>query len=465
MGVLALTAIGACTAITSPNDDDIRCTVTATRDPCAEIGRICERGVCVLPTAFDAGTRDAGGPDASCQPTGMELCGGGDEDCDNRIDEGQDLDEDGFTWCGGGDLTKRDCDDSNPMANPDAEEVCDGIDNDCDSATDESMEARLCEQGLDCIRGRCVDPEDCSQEGVACAPMERCDLEQTPPRCVESTGGCTGGACGPGLICDEVRDRCVAPQPLGASCETDAECARGSCLPQGIVGVVPEAERICSRVCCADEDCADGTICWGNGSGVSLCVTPEAVGRSGRGVGTDGEGCDDDDDCGSGVCSGGACVRNCRREGDCASGRACRVTTRPTDRLTCQVFGVAGAGQSQGGSCATLPCGAGPAYCLSSTLTCSGPCRTSADCASVGVDYFCGWGQLGNSNTWVTACLPKRHSGSGATGDPCSSNEECADAACIDDRCGAACCWDTCPEGSTCRPVIAGSHFQSHCVE
>ena len=66
-----------------------------------------------------------------------EICDGLDNDGDGQIDEDQDLDGDGYTWCGSDD-TAADCDDTDADINPGETEVeDDGVDNDCDGLVDE----------------------------------------------------------------------------------------------------------------------------------------------------------------------------------------------------------------------------------------------------------------------------------------------------------------------------------------
>ncbi len=120
----------------------------------------------------------------------VEVCGGGDEDCDGFTDEEgavgctlywRDLDGDGF---GAGSpkclcaprgayntANGADCDDTRPTVNPNGLEICNGLDDDCDTYVDEDPVDPTAPLRQTCYSG----PSDTLNVGACHAGLQACD--------------------------------------------------------------------------------------------------------------------------------------------------------------------------------------------------------------------------------------------------------------------------------------------------
>lgn len=143
---------------------------------------------------------------------GAETCNGRDDDCDGWIDEGYDLDGDGFASCSLGDGQPFDCDDENALIFPGAPESCGGRDTNCDGSVD---------------------------VGCACEPGAVRDCPGSAGVCGGGWQLCVGGvwtACEGGLAfraerCDGLDDDCDGDVDEEVRCEGGELCLAGECVP------------------------------------------------------------------------------------------------------------------------------------------------------------------------------------------------------------------------------------------
>lgn len=87
-----------------------------------------------------------------------EICDQQDNDCDGFVDEGFDVDNDGFTTC------SEDCNDADPQMNPNAAEVLDQKDNNCDGKVDNHI------AGNDYDKDGVPYPTDCNDDEPLVGP-------------------------------------------------------------------------------------------------------------------------------------------------------------------------------------------------------------------------------------------------------------------------------------------------------
>jgi hypothetical protein len=98
---------------------------------------------CVL--TYPPGSLDCDDLNPNLQQSSPEVCDGADNDCDQQIDNGFDLDGDGAfmasdAGCATTYGTGADCDDTDAAINPSAAEVCNATDDDCEGGVDEGFD-------------------------------------------------------------------------------------------------------------------------------------------------------------------------------------------------------------------------------------------------------------------------------------------------------------------------------------
>lgn len=87
----------------------------------------------IAPSGYVADASDCNDGNGSINPGATELCNFIDDDCNFVVDNGFDVDNDGFTSCGG------DCNDNDNSVYPGATEVCNGVDDNCNLLVDDGL--------------------------------------------------------------------------------------------------------------------------------------------------------------------------------------------------------------------------------------------------------------------------------------------------------------------------------------
>ncbi len=373
-----------------------------------------------------------------------------DDDCDENVDEGSDMDADGFTWCAS-DAALRDCRDDNAGIHPAGvdrpapeDRPCDGADNDCNGVATECLGGQACDPS-----GNCRVP-DCSF-AAPCNTGQRCNTDVSPAVCETVVDDCTQTPCTAPLICDPLRLTCEMPGQLGEECFVDAQCGSGQlCVSREALGLdaahVGGAAQVCTQLCCVDTDCPSDSVCWAPGTGARGCVPRSILMLGANGV-PDVQNCT----------HWTQCDEECALRSVPAYDRPNRLTYTCGPPIGTNFVACDTSSQCSTGLCIIYP--------WLARTECSTACGSSANCFA---GERCGWLPLADG-TFVQTCL-LRPEGGDTDGAVCTQDSTCRDDACLQGEtgryCADTCCSDSqCAAGHSCRPRLNHGRWEMLCVQ
>ncbi len=285
--------------------------------------------------SLDDGLVDCNDNNASVHPGALENCNTPDDDnCNGVVNEGCihcdpiDHDHDGFSECTG------DCSDNDNAVYPGAYELCDGKDNDCNKNTIKNCD----------VSERCDWPTeevDICKDQLMCA----CILENGVCKkrvCTVTCNTSRTGALEDGCDYDEscyydvygtsnlhacAQINTLGLLPSGSTCTGDSDCRSGQCR---FVSGRTSSSYVCTDYCTEDRYCDVGTRCviLDTGSNIDGRCLPTWALQVGTGV--TGQRCTSHPACAHGFCfdaSSDYCTEACCDDDECPSGMHCALNT------------------------------------------------------------------------------------------------------------------------------------------
>jgi hypothetical protein len=199
---------------------------------------------------------------------------------------------------------------------------------------------------------------------------------------------------------------------------------------------------VCTATCCTSANCPAGYVCFGPGNAGGYCVLSTDLGAPATlGVAGPGATCHLNTDCRSGSCAAGHCVDMCCLDSDCATGTSCALDTSGVnghESFVCSVptgTGALHASCTSASQCADNVCAFDTCRghcCGAASCSASGFTVCSLDTAGSDSVYYCDYPSLPSGSSFGQSCV---HATDCTSHECNAASATCTDACCQDSDC------------------------------
>jgi hypothetical protein len=257
------------------------------------------------------------------------------------------------------------------------------------------------------------------------------------------------------------------PAALGSPCRVDGDCQSKLCgTSTHLTTVITQTTGpICTTPCCTSTDCAAPFVCFNGGTGGGYCVPPALAQRATPGAKQAGATCASNAECRSGLCQT-RCLDTCCANSDCAAGSICRVKTTSLLQAATPTHDVwvcaAATGTLNLGDACTNQTDCKTEMCIPSNGgVCRPPCSNTQACKNAGyANGHCLYSPSGAD--FLHYCLFTTNGSDIATGGSCVDHGDCQSDFCDPEtkKCAEVCAKNAdCPATQECRPSAVGTPY------